>query len=193
MDLSGEQRIPAPRQVVWDALNDPETLKAAIPGCESIERNGDNAFAATVIAKVGPVKATFKGKVQLSDIVPPESYTIAGEGQGGAAGFGKGSAKVSLTDDGDGTLLRYEAKAQVGGKLAQIGSRLVDAAAAQMAREFFESFNRVVTAKVAPPPAEGAEAAPLPAAAPARGLPGWAWIGGLVVIALILLWFLSRR
>ena len=124
MDMSGEYRIPAPREKVWAALNDPATLKASLPGCESLERSGDNQFAATVIAKVGPVKAKFNGNVALTNLNPPESYTIAGEGKGGAAGFAKGGADVRLTADGeDITVLRYTAKADVGGKLAQLGSQ----------------------------------------------------------------------
>ena len=153
MDMSGEYRIPAPREKVWAALNDPETLKASLPGCETLEKTGDNQFAATVVAKVGPVKAKFNGNVALSNLNPPESYTIAGEGKGGAAGFAKGGADVRLTADGaDTTVLRYTAKADVGGKLAQLGSRLIDGTAKKMADEFFDNFCRQVAG---PPPAPG--------------------------------------
>src|SRR3954451_19959245 len=123
MDMTGEYRIPAPRQRVWEALNDPEVLRQAIPGCEQLDKVSDTELTARVKAKVGPVSATFNGKVTLGDLNPPESYTISGEGSGGMAGFAKGGANVHLTDEGADTLLRYDAKADVGGKLAQIGSR----------------------------------------------------------------------
>ena len=129
MEMSGRYRIAAPRDVVWSALNDPEMLKQAIPGCEELTKVSDTEYTAKVTAKVGPVKAKFTGKVQLSNIDPPKGYTISGEGQGGAAGFAKGGADVSLEEDGDGTVLNYEVKAAVGGKLAQIGSRLIDGTA----------------------------------------------------------------
>jgi len=140
MDMKGEYRIPATKQAVWEALNDPETLKTCIPGCETIDKTSDTEMTATVKAKVGPVSARFKGKVTLSDLNPPDSYRISGEGQGGPAGFGKGGATVSLEEDGTDTILRYEANAQVGGKLAQIGARLVDGAAKKIADEFFSNF-----------------------------------------------------
>jgi carbon monoxide dehydrogenase subunit G len=120
MEMSGEYRIPASREKVWAALNDPEVLKSVIPGCQSLEKTSDTTMTATVVSKVGPVKATFKGDVTLSNIRPPEGYTISGEGKGGVAGFAKGGADVTLTEDGSDTILRYEAKAQVGGKLAQV-------------------------------------------------------------------------
>jgi carbon monoxide dehydrogenase subunit G len=174
MELSGEQAIAAPRQKVWEALNDPRVLQACIPGCESLEQDGERGFAATVLAKVGPVKARFNGKVELSNIRPPESYTITGEGKGGAAGMAKGGADIVLVEDGDGTLLRYTVKADVGGKLAQIGSRLVQSTANKYSRDFFSKFGDIVTG--AAPLAEAApevvapEAAP-PAAAPAVTAP----------------------
>lgn len=140
MKLTGEYTIPAPRQAVWDALNTPAVLQASIPGCESLEVTAENEFTAKVTAKVGPVKAKFKGKITLSDLVPPESYLITGEGQGGAAGFAKGGATVRLTQDGDNTILTYEVEATVGGKLAQIGQRLIDSAAKKMADDFFRTF-----------------------------------------------------
>ena len=144
MEISGEQRIPLAQQRVWEALNDPEILKACIPGCESIERVSDNEYKVAMTAAIGPVKAKFSGKLLLSDMIPPNSYSLAFEGSGGAAGFGKGSAKVSLAAEGGGTLLTYKATASVGGKLAQIGSRLVDAAANKVANDFFVSFNEKV-------------------------------------------------
>ena len=126
MDMTGERRIAAPRQKVWDALNDPAILKACIPGCESLEKSGDD-MKATASVKIGPIAARFSGKVQLTDLNPPTSYRISGEGQGGVAGFAKGGADVKLADDGPGTLLSYSVKAQVGGKIAQLGARLIDA------------------------------------------------------------------
>lgn len=137
MDMSGEYRIPATREVVWEALNDPEVLKECIPGCDNLEKTSDTEMAAEVTAKVGPVKAKFKGAVTLSDLDPPNSYRITGEGKGGAAGFAKGGADIHLAEESDGTLLSYTAKAQVGGKLAQLGSRLIDGTAKKMADEFF--------------------------------------------------------
>ena len=150
MDMTGERRILAPRRVVWDALNDTVTLKASIPGCESLEKTGDNQMKATAAVKLGPISARFNGAVTLSDIDAPNSYTITGEGQGGVAGFAKGGAKVFLTDDAGATLLRYEVNAQVGGKLAQLGARLIDAAARQMAEQFFTKFSDEVQ-KLVPP------------------------------------------
>lgn len=165
MDMSGSQRIEAPRERVWEALNDPEILRQCIPGCEVVEKVSDTEFTAKVVAKVGPVSAKFSGKVTLSDMDPPNGYTITGEGSGGAAGFGKGGAKVALEPDGGATLLTYTAHAQVGGKLAQIGSRLVDATARKMADDFFTRFTAVVGAPapeavVAEPRPVGAAVAP---------------------------------
>jgi carbon monoxide dehydrogenase subunit G len=148
MELNGQQRIAAPRQQVWDALNDARVLKACIPGCESLTQDGDNAFDATVQAKVGPVRARFSGRVELSDIRPPESYRISGEGKGGVAGFAKGGADVTLIEDGEGTILDYAVKADVGGKLAQIGSRLVQSTANKYAADFFARFGDIVTGTV---------------------------------------------
>ncbi|HYM32404.1 MAG TPA: carbon monoxide dehydrogenase subunit G [Candidatus Cybelea sp.] len=216
MDMSGEQTIPAPRETVWAALNDPEILKQAIPGCESVEKLSDTQFVASVVARVGPVKASFKGKVTLSDIDPPNGYTIEGEGQGGVAGFGKGGAKVALQDVDGGTLLRYTAHASVGGKLAQIGSRLVDSAARKMADDFFAQFNAIVSAgtqvidaeatgsagpdmepilqqAAAHPPGHPIAPTVPPAVTPAQGLPPWVWIGGLIVLILIILALYAQR
>ncbi|MDH3321268.1 MAG: carbon monoxide dehydrogenase subunit G [Betaproteobacteria bacterium] len=144
MEMSGEERIPATQAATWAALNDPEILKACVPGCDSIERVAENEFQVLMVARIGPVSAKFKGKLALSDLQPPNSYAIAFEGQGGAAGFGKGSAQVRLAPDGEGTLLSYDVKANVGGKLAQIGSRLVDAAAKKISKDFFAAFNAKV-------------------------------------------------
>lgn len=195
MEMQGEQRIPAPRDVVWAALNDPEVLKECIPGCQTVEKTSDTGFSATVVAKVGPVSAKFSGKVTLSDIDPPNGYTISGEGQGGVAGFGKGGAKVSLSDDGAGTLLRYTATAQVGGKLAQIGSRLVDSAAAKMADDFFAKFNLVAAAKAGPQPgAEPVAAAPSAIAPPSAptGLRPVVWVPALIVVVAAVLYLILR-
>lgn len=150
MELQGERRIPAPRQLVWERLNDPETLKQCIPGCETIDKVSDTEFTAKVVAKVGPVRASFSGKVTLSDLDPPSRYTITGEGTGGVAGFAKGSATVELSEEGGETVMRYGAQGQVGGKLAQIGSRLIDATARKMADDFFGKFVTVVSPQ--PPP-----------------------------------------
>jgi carbon monoxide dehydrogenase subunit G len=146
MEMTGAQLVPAPQKVVWDALNDPEMLKACVPGCESITLSGDNEYQVLMVARVGPVSAKFKGKLTLSDIKPPDSYSISFEGQGGAAGFAKGGAQVRLAPEGESTRLSYDVKASVGGKLAQIGSRLVDAAAKKVADDFFRNFNEKVGA-----------------------------------------------
>lgn len=140
MNLQGERLIPAAPEATWAALNDPDTLKACIAGCETLERIGENQYMATLAVRIGPVNARFKGRLELQDIVPIASYTIRFDGQGGVAGFGKGSAEVRLTPEGSGTLLGYTAKAQVGGKLAQVGSRLIDGAASKIADNFFSAF-----------------------------------------------------
>ncbi|SDF77164.1 hypothetical protein SAMN05216241_102296 [Limimonas halophila] len=157
MEMTGEQRIAAPRERVWEALNDPEILKQCIPGCQSIEKSDENSFAAKVKAKVGPVNSTFSGTVTLSDLNPPESYTISGQGSGGAAGFAKGSARVSLEEDGGETILRYTVDAQVGGKLAQVGQRLIQSTANKYAKQFFDSFTEKVGAAQAAETAAEAE------------------------------------
>jgi len=144
MDINGEFEIPASRQRVWEALNDPEVLGQCIPGCESIELVSDTEMVAKMKAKIGPVKARFESHIRLSNLKPPESYTISGEGKGGPAGFGKGSADVTLTETDSITTLHYIAALQVGGKLAQIGSRLVGGAARKIANDFFGKFAEVV-------------------------------------------------
>jgi carbon monoxide dehydrogenase subunit G len=220
MDMTGERRIPAPRARVWDALNDTDVLKASIPGCESLEKLEDNQLKATASVKIGPIAARFTGKVQLLDLDPPNSYRIEGEGQGGVAGFAKGGAVVRLADDGADTLLTYDVKAQVGGKIAQLGARLIDASAKQMADAFFNNFSRIVTeaepqpvvdttadllAPAAPAHHVAPAARPIPRPMPAPtaaisvfdlipaeigGLPIVAWIG-IVIYAPILLLLLS--
>jgi len=209
MDLTGDYRIEARRGAVWTALNDPEVLKACIPGCEELNKTSDTEFVAKVVARIGPVKASFGGKVTLSDIDAPNGYTITGEGQGGAAGFAKGGAKVRLesVDGGAATILHYAADAQIGGKLAQIGSRLVEGSARKLADEFFAAFAAQANARsggisaaapameamtdaaaavAAPqePPANIAEAA---STEPRRGLSPWIWIGGVTAIVGIIL------
>lgn len=211
MEMTGEYKIPASRQKVWEALNDPEILATCIPGCQELNKDSDTELSATVKSKVGPVSATFKGKVTLSDIDAPNGYKISGEGTGGVAGFAKGGAEVQLADDGDGTLLTYTATGQVGGKLAQIGSRLIDSTAKKMANEFFGKFAEIVGGESASPeasasadaaapaadePAPAAEpaaapaAAEAPAAAPEQsggGISPVVWVGGLIVAVVVVL------
>jgi carbon monoxide dehydrogenase subunit G len=194
MTMTGEATLPAGRPKVWALLNDPEVLKSCIPGCESLERTGDNGFAAVVRTKIGPVSATFRGKVELSDIVPLGGYTIKGEGEGGVAGFAKGGAKVSLADAPGGTLLSYAVEATVGGKIAQLGSRLVDGVAKNMADKFFANFAALAAAGAEPGAAEAAAASSAPqpispaAARPAPAAPApdtpwfrriWEWFMSL--------------
>jgi carbon monoxide dehydrogenase subunit G len=215
MEMTGEFRIPALRQRVWEGLNDPEILKQCIPGCQTIEKVSDTEFTAKVVATVGPVKANFGGKVTLSDLDPPQSYTISGEGSGGVAGFAKGGAKVKLAEDGDATVLNYAVQAQVGGKLAQIGSRLIDAVARKMANDFFGRFVGVIAPAPSASPAahdgEGEAPAVAPTAAeaePARRetIPPAAeakptdtrlrpavWVSGLAVIVALILYYFTRQ
>ncbi len=207
MEMNGEYRIAAPRQRVWEGLNDPEVLKRCIPGCQTIEKLSDTEFAARVVAAVGPVRATFNGKVALSDLDPPKGYTISGEGSGGVAGFAKGGAKVDLAEDGGATELRYAVQAHVGGKLAQIGSRLIDGVSRKMADDFFGRFAAEMTAEA--PPAIAVEPAPAPAepaapprpplreAAPAPGPAGGrlsplVWAAGLAAVIAAILYLFTR-
>lgn len=169
MEMTGEYRIAAPRAQVWAALNNPDILKASIPGCEALEMTSDTEMTAKVVTKIGPVKATFTGKVKLENINPPEGYTISGEGQGGVAGFAKGGADVKLTEDGAETVLAYTARAQIGGKLAQLGARLIDSTAKMMADQFFAKFSSIVAAEAAP--TETAATPPEPAGEPAEAGP----------------------
>ena len=205
MEMSGEYTIAAPRQAVWDALNDPEVLKACIPGCETLDKTSDTEMTAAVTAKVGPVKAKFNGSVTLSDIDPPNGYRISGEGKGGAAGFAKGGAQVTLSDsENGGTVLQYTVDATVGGKLAQIGSRLIDASAKKLSGQFFTAFAEHVAVEAEENPEPDTEAladsAPPPEAAPApapvgrdpygrrwKGYSPMTWISGAVCLILILI------
>lgn len=200
MELKGERLIPATPDTTWAALNDPETLKACIAGCESLERTGDDEYLATVALRVGPVNARFKGRLKLQNVVPPTSYTIAFDGQGGAAGFGRGSADVHLSPDPGGTRLSYDAKTQVGGKLAQVGSRLIDGAAAKITDDFFSAFESRLSAgaqaadetmrepgvvsAAQKPPAAGRPATPQ--SATMRWLP---WVVAIIVIAALIAYF----
>lgn len=144
MTMTGEVQLPAPRETVWAKLNDPATLKACIPGCEELNMLSDTEFEAVAVNKIGPVKAKFKGKVTLSDLDPPNGYKISGQGDGGVAGFAKGGAVVALSDKDGGTLLTYNVEAQIGGKLAQLGQRLINGAAKKLADQFFDNFATAV-------------------------------------------------
>ncbi len=207
MDLTGEYRIPAPREHVWRALNDPNILQKCIPGCESVEKLSDTEFTAKVVLKIGPMTAKFSGKGTLADLDPPKGYTITGEGQGGVAGFGKGQAKVTLDVDGNITVMRYTAQAQVGGKMAQLGARLIDSTAKKLADEFFGRFAAIMSpAAETPSPEEVPEAASGAAvtpgkAAPSAGTPAadsgtrlkpTVWVPILIVIVAALLWWFSH-
>ena len=195
MEIKGEYRIAAPREKVFAALNDPAVLQACIPGCESLEKTSDTEMKATVRMRIGPVSASFSGKVTLSDLDPPNGYRISGEGQGGAAGFAKGGAVVALKEEAGDTILTYNVDAQVGGKIAQVGARLIDGTAKKLADEFFSKFAILVGG---PPPAAAAETAPVasapaPAASAAaqRGYNHWLVVGiGAAVLVLV---FLASR
>jgi carbon monoxide dehydrogenase subunit G len=198
MELQGERLIPASVDATWAALNDPAVLKACIAGCESLERSGEDAYTAVVAVKIGPVSARFKGNLKMSNVQAPNSYTINFDGQGGVAGFGKGSADVALKPEGAQTRLAYVARAQVGGKLAQIGSRLIDAAAAKIAEDFFKAFEAHLQAthdaasELEPMPAT-APAATAPEAATAKAASNsklWWAVAAVVVVALV--YFLGR-
>jgi uncharacterized protein len=187
MELKGERLIATPVGTTWAALNDPEVLKACIAGCETLDRTGDEAFQAVVAVRVGPVSAKFKGNLKMTDVKPPDSYTIHFDGQGGVAGFSKGSADVALAVEGAGTRLSYVARAQVGGKIAQVGSRLIDAAAGKIAEVFFTAFEAALKPA---PGADGAKAtAPAPAPAKVNNALWWA-VGTAIMVAAI--YFLMR-
>ncbi|HKX78084.1 MAG TPA: carbon monoxide dehydrogenase subunit G [Novosphingobium sp.] len=195
MEMNGEQRIPASKERVWAALNDVEVLRRCIPGCETLEKLSDSRMRATAKVKVGPIAARFAGDVTLSDIDPPNGYRIAGEGQGGVAGFARGGAVVRLEADGDETILHYTVDAQVGGKLAQLGSRLVDATARQMAGAFFAQF----AATLRPQQPEGSGAAPgapspphPSAILPASRGPAWMAPVFAIVALSVLAWIFLR-
>ena len=202
MEIKGEYKIAAPREKVFAALNDQAVLQACIPGCESLEKTSDTEMKAKVRMRIGPVSASFSGKVTLSDIDPPNGYKISGEGQGGAAGFAKGGAVVTLREDAGETVLNYNVDAQVGGKIAQVGARLIDGTAKKLADEFFSKFAAMVGG---PPPAAAVAGAPAgtapasdvvsppspPPAAAQRGYRHWLVIG--VGAAVLILIFLASR
>ncbi len=203
MDMTGEYRIAAPQQKVWEALNDPDLLKQCITGCEEVQKTSPTEFTAKVQVRVGPVSARFGGKVTLTDLDPPNGYKISGEGQGGVAGFAKGGADVRLTPDGDATKLTYKVTAQVGGKLAQIGSRLIDSTARKYADDFFAKFAAIVGAPApaaAPAAPELAPAAapkppvptPAPMAAAGMRLPPVVWAAILLALVAAMLYFFTR-
>jgi uncharacterized protein len=196
MEMQGRRHLAVTQQQAWDALNDPQVLKACIPGCEKVEPAGDNQYALAMGVKVGPVAAKFAGKIRLQDVLPPNSYTIAFEGNGGAAGFGKGSAQVQLAppEEGAGCELTYTAQAQVGGKIAQVGQRLVDGVARSMAEDFFRRFDEEMQRRhpeayaVREEPA-GLPVSPLGETTTAARVPLWAWavFGVVVLVALLML------
>lgn len=187
MDMQGNRVLRATREQAWAALNDPEVLKACVPGCDKLEASGENQYNVGVSVKIGPVSAKFAGKIALSDIVPPDSYTLAFEGQGGAAGFGKGNAQVRLSDHADGCELGYTVNATVGGKIAQMGQRLIDGVAKSMAEDFFKRFEDELMRRH--PPAEGAPAVASHAPEPAgSSLP---YIVALLAGTAVLFWLLG--
>lgn len=192
MKLETTRFIQAPRDKVWDSLVDVDVLKQCIPGCQSMEQTGDNEYALTMKSKVGPVSATFKGELSLRDIVAGESYTLHFEGSGGAAGFSKGSAAVRLDDADGGTNLHYSVDAKIGGKIAQLGQRLVDGAARKMAEDFFSRFEQVVAPGGGESDSAEKEEKPAPAAGSSEsggtGNKTWFWIAAGVVILVIVIW-----
>ena len=184
MDMQSSRQLAVTQQQAWDALNDPEVLKLCIPGCDRVEATGENQYAIGMALKIGPVSAKFSGQITLSDIVAPESYTIAFDGQGGAAGFGKGSAKVVLTPNDEGCELGYTVNATVGGKIAQVGQRLIDGVAKSMAESFFKRFDEEMQRRhPAPEAAAAGEALPAKVPGGEAGVPAWVWI--LVAVAVI--------
>ena len=191
MAIEGEYRIAARREAVWAALNDVEVLRACIPGCEELVQKSATEIDGRIQAQLGPVKAGFATKITLSDIRPPEGYTLSGEGKAGV-GFGKGSARVDLIEDAGATVLRYSATMQLGGKLAQVGSRLVEGATRQLADQFFDAFAKRLDAGATRTEAEPAPTAAGGAASAGAGISRWWWIGAATGILAILVWWLSR-
>ena len=185
MELKGERRLPVPRTEAWRALNDPERLRAAIPGCESIERTGDDAYRVAVVAALGPVRAKFTGNLKLEDVTPPEGYTLRFEGQGGAAGFAKGSAQVTLADEGAATLLSYAVNAQIGGRIAQVGQRLVDSAALKLADDFFAAFERGLAPADSATTREESVLEELEESAVLHDPRTWNWIGWMALLLVV--------
>lgn len=192
MEMQGSRHLGVTQQQAWEALNDPEVLKACIAGCEKIESTGENQYAVAMAVRIGPVAAKFSGKIALSDIRAPEGYSLAFDGSGGAAGFGKGNAKVSLAAENGGCLLSYDVTAQVGGKIAQLGQRLVDGAARSMAEDFFRRFDDEMQRRHPAPVVAGMPSgAAAPVAGPLARVPSWAWAAGAIVV-LVGLWLGMR-
>ena len=182
MEMQGSRQLAINQQQTWDALNDPQVLKLCIPGCDKIEASGENQYSMAVSLKIGPLAAKFAGKIALSDINAPHSYTIAFEGQGGPAGFGKGNAKVQLHPNPEGVALEYTVQASVGGKIAQVGQRLIDGVAKSMAEDFFKRFDEEMQKRYPEAYAErpAAAAAPATQASSAR-VPVWVWVAAAAV------------
>jgi hypothetical protein len=194
MDMQGTRELAVTRLQAWQALNDPEVLKACIPGCDKVEATGENQYAIGMSVKVGPVSAKFAGKIRLEDVNPPASYTLRFEGQGGAAGFGKGAAQVALDERERGCELRYTVNAQVGGRIAQVGQRLIDGVAKSMAEDFFRRFEVELQrqhpeAYEAPAVAAAAAPAAPPVTAPGGAIPAWVWVAAAAVVAGLAYWF----
>ncbi len=193
MDMQASRQLGVTQQQAWDALNDPEVLKVCIPGCDKVEASGDNQYAIGMALKIGPVSAKFSGKITLSDINPPNSYTISFEGQGGPAGHGKGNAQVKLTANDAGCDLAYTVHAQVGGKVAQLGQRLIDGAAKGMAEDFFKRFDNEMQRRFPAPVAGEAVFVPgipdEPVGPSGSKIPVWVWVAGAVVLV-ALVWLL---
>ena len=195
MQFDGEYLVPVAPDTVWDGLVDPDILRRSIPGCTAMEKTGDTEYTATIVARVGPVSATFKGKVELADQEPPRAFTLKGRGQGGPAGFAKGAAHITLSPEGDQTRLTYRAEAEVGGKLASVGARMIQGVARKMADDFFARFAEVLTGPPEAAPAEAAPSGRAPAAAPVAGrhIPlidrvAWALAGFGLGVIVALLW-----
>ena len=193
MDMQASRQLGVTQQQAWDALNDPEVLKTCIPGCDRVEATGDNQYAVGMALKIGPVSAKFSGKITLSEIVAPSSYTISFEGQGGPAGHGKGNAQVKLTPNDAGCDLAYTVHAQVGGKVAQLGQRLIDGAAKGMAEDFFKRFDEEMQRRypAAVAPALSDAVPDLSMIQPRGKIPPWVWVAGVVVIVVV--WWLVRK
>ena len=196
MDMKASRQLAVTQQQAWDALNDPEVLKTCIPGCDKVEATAENQYAVGMALKIGPVSAKFSGKITLSDIVAPSSYTISFEGQGGPAGHGKGNAQVRLTPNESGCELAYTVHAQVGGKVAQLGQRLIDGAAKGMAEDFFKRFDEEMQRRYPAPVVADAAAAPgsavTPVVSPNPKTPLWVWVAGVLVLAVVW-WLLMRK
>lgn len=189
MDMQGSRPLPVTQQQAWEALNDPDILKGCIPGCEKFEPTGENTYAVTTAIKIGPVAARFNGRVTLSDIDPPNAYKLGFDAQGGVAGFGKGESTVQLKPHEAGCELHYTVHSTVGGKIAQLGQRLIDGAAKSLAEDFFRRFDEALQRRY--PPAAGAPVAPAPAVAAAPGIPAWVWVAGAAAVAVAV--FLATR